>query len=54
MKKNDLRDILNLVKTKLSRETEAACGLLWADDDPGEGEMSSLYSVGEEDAVIGF
>lgn len=44
MKKTDLRDILELVKDKLSSDTEAACGLFWPDN-----QTTTLYSVGEED-----
>ncbi len=46
MQRTELRDILNLVKDKLSRDSEAACGLFWADDDPGP---TTRYAVGEED-----
>lgn len=56
MKKTDLRDVLDLVKEKLSRDTEAACGLFWADDTPattkyaiGEEDVTSRYATGEED-----
>ncbi len=59
MQRADLQDVLALVREKLSRDTEAACGLFWADNDPttkyavGEedGEPTSRYAVGEEDAT---
>ena len=50
MKREDLRDVLELVKTKIQREAEAACGMFWVDcpedDDP---QPSTCYAVGEED-----
>ncbi|MFW5740968.1 MAG: hypothetical protein ACOC1F_11445 [Myxococcota bacterium] len=52
MDKQELRDVLSLVKEKLSRDTEAACGLLWNDDpDP---EPTTKYAVGEEDATTRY
>lgn len=33
MKKADLKDILQLVKTKLCQEPEPACGLFWTDSE---------------------
>ncbi|MBM4318468.1 MAG: hypothetical protein FJ125_00550 [Deltaproteobacteria bacterium] len=45
MEKTDLRDVLELVKEKLSRDVEAACGLLWGDSP----SPTSRYAVGEED-----
>ena len=57
MKKADLRDVLDLVKEKLSRETEAACGFFWPDRSPttryaiGEEDATTLYAVGEEDVT---
>ena len=63
MQKADLRDVLELVKQKLSRDVEAACGLLWADSPQpttrysiGEEDASTEYAVGEEDAstLYGF
>lgn len=58
MKKADLRDVLELVKDKLSREPEAACGLFWPDSTPttryavGEEDATTEYSVGEEDVIL--
>lgn len=45
MKKNDLKDILDIVKSKLTSDAEAACGLFWADDAPPAPE----YAVGDDD-----
>ena len=50
MNKTDLKDVLALVKTKLKRDTEAACGLFW----PDAGPSTTLYSVGEEDATTHY
>jgi hypothetical protein len=52
MDKQELRDVLNLVKDKLSRDTEAACGLFWADE--VEPEPTTKYAVGEEDATTRY
>lgn len=56
MQRTDLRDVLDLVKEKLSRDTEAACGLLWSDGPRpttkyavGEEDVTTLYGLGEED-----
>jgi len=58
MDKQDLREVLDLVKDKLSRDADAACGLFWADEpepEPttkyavGEEDVTSFYAVGEED-----
>ena len=57
MKKADLRDVLKLVKEKLARETEAACGIFWADDSPttryavGEEDVTTFYGIAEEDML---
>lgn len=57
MKKADLRDVLSLVKDKLTRETEAACGLFWPDASPttryavGEEDVTTDYGIGEEDVT---
>ena len=57
MKKADLRDVLRLVKEKLTRETEAACGIFWVDDSPttryavGEEDVTTFYGIGEEDML---
>ncbi len=57
MDKADLRDVLDLVKEKMSRDTEAACGLFWPDRTVttryavGEEDATTEYSVGEEDAT---
>ncbi len=61
MNKADLQDVLALVKDKLSRDSEAACGLFWADAQPttryavgeedGDPDPTSRYAVGEEDAT---
>lgn len=50
MKKADLRDVLELVKNKLGKEVEAACGLFWPDDPV----VTSYYSVGEEDCTTDY
>ena len=47
MNKTDLREILDLVKGKIARDTVAACNLFWSDG----GTETTLYSVGEEDAT---
>jgi hypothetical protein len=44
MERTDLQEVLALVKSKLSRDVEAACGLLWTDQAP-----TSRYAVNEED-----
>jgi hypothetical protein len=44
--KADLREVLDLVKEKLDREPEAACGIFWTDSSP-----TTRYAVGEEDVV---
>ena len=63
MQRTDLREVLSLVKEKLSRDAEAACGLFWADARPttlyavgeedggGDPDATSRYAVGEEDAT---
>jgi hypothetical protein len=45
MNRTELREVLDLVKGKLSREVEAACGLLW-NDAPAP---TTKYAVNEED-----
>ena len=60
MKKTDLHDILNLVKEKLTYDTEAACGLFWPDASPtsryavGEEDATTAYAVGEEDSTTDY
>ena len=60
MKKEDLRDVLELVKDKITRDAINACGLLWADAvvtswyAVGEEDATSDYSVGEEDATTAY
>ena len=60
MKKNDLRDVLDLVKNKLTHDMESACGLFWPDASPtsryavGEEDASTDYSVGEEDVTTEY
>ena len=62
MKKTDLKEVLDLVKEKLTRDTEAACGLFWPDCSPspttrysvGEEDATTDYSVGEEDATTEY
>ena len=55
MKKEDLKELLQLVKDKLSRDPEAGCGLCWPDLGPttryavGEEDVQDLYGVGEGD-----
>ncbi|MDY0059854.1 MAG: hypothetical protein RBU45_08600 [Myxococcota bacterium] len=44
MDRVELREVLDLVKDKLSRDAEAACGILWSDAQP-----TTRYAVGEED-----
>jgi len=59
MNKNDLREVLDLVKDKLTRDPEVACGIMFVDDDPvpttkysvGEEDSTTKYSVGEEDVT---
>jgi len=58
MNKNDLREVLDLVKEKLSRETETACGIMFSDDpvptteySVGEEDATTRYAIGEEDAT---
>ena len=58
MKKADLQDVLNLVKEKLSRDSEAACGLFWSDNAPttrysiNEEDVTTLYGINEEDVAV--
>ena len=47
MNRADLRSILDLVKEKLARDVEAACGLFWEDE--REPPVTTHYAVGEED-----
>ena len=60
MQRTDLRDVLDLVKDKLSLDIEAACGLLWPDAQPttryavGEEDATTDYAVGEEDATTEY
>lgn len=49
MSKNELCEILELVKDKLHHEIETACGLFWPDTN-----TSSRYSVGEEDVTTHY
>lgn len=49
MKKADLKDVLGLVKDKLSADVQTACGLFWPD-----AQSSTRYSVGEEDATTDY
>lgn len=58
MIRTDLREVLDLVREKLSRDAEAACGLLWSDNPRpttkyavGEEDATTDYAVGEEDAT---
>ncbi|MDY0060346.1 MAG: hypothetical protein RBU45_11080 [Myxococcota bacterium] len=57
MERAELKEVLDLVREKLSRDSEAACGILWADAQPttkyavGEEDATTEYAVGEEDAV---
>ena len=50
MERTDLQDVLELVKQKLSRDVEAACGLLWSDSP----QPTTKYAVGEEDATTDY
>ena len=58
MKKSDMREVLDLVKDKLSRSAEAACGLFFQDTNPtsryavGEEDATTEYAVGEEDVQV--
>ena len=60
MKKTEIREVLELVKEKLSQNTESACGLFWPDSSPtsryavGEEDASTEYSVGEEDVTTEY
>ena len=60
MQKSELREVLDLVKRKLSRDAQAACGLLWADLQPttryaiGEEDATTDYAVGEEDVTTEY
>ncbi|MCU0665055.1 MAG: hypothetical protein MUC50_22370 [Myxococcota bacterium] len=45
MEKVDLREVLKLVREKLSRDAEAGCGLFNAD----KPKPTSRYAIGEED-----
>ncbi len=60
MRKADLKEVLDLVKAKLARDTEAACGLMWSDVEPttryavGEEDATTDYAVGEEDATTEY
>ena len=49
LKVTDLRDVLSLVKDKLQRDVESACGLFFSDEGGGGGPVTSLYAIGEED-----
>ena len=49
MKKDELREILDLVKEKLAMDPETACGLFWPDHQP-----TTLYNVGEEDCNMDY
>ena len=49
IKKTDLRDVLSLVKDKLARDPNAACGVLWTDDP----QPTTKYAIGEEDGGSG-
>jgi hypothetical protein len=58
MERKELKEVLELVKDKLSRDTEAGCGIFWADAPQpttkyavGEEDATTLYSVGEEDVT---
>lgn len=58
MERADLRDVLDLVRAKMTSDAQAACGIFWADNaDPttryavGEEDASTEYAVGEEDAT---
>ena len=51
MKKEDLKDILQLIKDKLERDTEAACGLFYSDENS---QPTSFYAVGEEDGTLRY
>lgn len=46
----DLREVLNLVKSKLSRDVEAACGLFW----PDTVTTTTYYAIGEEDCITDY
>ena len=48
MKKEDLQDVLKLVKEKLRRDVQAACGIFWVDET--EPTPTTTYAVGEEDS----
>lgn len=61
MKKNELRDVLDLVKDKLSKDAETGCGLFWADEaqptsrySVGEEDVTTYYAVGEEDNTVRY
>ncbi len=54
MKKSDLQDVLALVKEKLSRDPEAACGVFWTDEAAPGPDPTSRYAVGEEDATTRY
>ncbi|MCU0665054.1 MAG: hypothetical protein MUC50_22365 [Myxococcota bacterium] len=47
MEKTDLREVLKLVREKLSRDAEAGCGFFWSDN-PGP---TTKYAIGEEDGA---
>ena len=57
MERSELQDVLRLVRQKLSRDVEGACGLHWSDSNPttkyavGEEDATTDYAVGEEDAT---
>ena len=57
MERAELKEVLDLVREKLSRDTEAACGILWSDAQPttkyavGEEDATTDYAVGEEDSA---
>lgn len=50
MDRVELDEVLRLVKAKLSRDVQAACGLLWTDQQA----PTSWYAVGEEDATTHY
>ena len=53
MKKTDLSDVIRLVKSKMERESAAACGLFWTDrnTDP---DPTTAYGIGEEDSTTHY
>ena len=62
IERSELREVLNLVKSKLVRNMQGACGMMWSDSGGDQSEsgnevyepdveqtITTYYAVGEED-----